>query len=263
VRPPRRRYCDPAFERFISPDSIVPGAGALTAAPHDAVAQLAWAQGGSAPTTPQELNRYAYAQNAPLRFTDPTGHCVEPITLTFCAVTATAFVLAAGSLIAVQASGTAAHGGPVAVPPSLAEQAARDLAPWWMRAAIAGGPLFGDVLRHAVADQTADAPAAAPSAAPQPPDAVHDLLSRTKPYRGRDTDRDYTGPDSAEEEFERIAEPGSVRNNPKVPGGKIGAVPGGGTIGLRPVSSRTGTPAIDLHDVPGLPEKVKVKWPKP
>jgi hypothetical protein len=222
------RYCDPVFERFIAPERIVPGAGALTAAPHDAVAQLAWAQGGGTPTTTTspELNRYAYAQSTPLRCTDPTGHCVEPLTLTFCAVTATAFVLAAGSLIAVQASGTAAHGGPVAVPPSLAEQAARDLAPWWMRAAIAGGPLFGDVLRHAVADQTADAPAAAPSAAPQPPDAVHDLLSRTKPYRGRDTDRDYTGPDSAEEEFERIAEPGSVRNNPKVPGGKIGAVPG-------------------------------------
>lgn len=152
---------------------------------------------------------------------------------------------------------------PVAAPASLAQQAARDLTPWWMRAAIASRPLLGDVLRHAVADQTADAPAAAPSAAPQPPDAVQDLLSRTKPYRGRDTDRDYTGPDSAEEEFERIAEPGSVRNNPKVPGGKIGAVPGGGTIGLRPVSSRTGTPAIDLHNVPGLPARVKVKWPTP
>jgi len=91
------RYCDPVFERFIAPERIVPGAGALTAAPHDAVAQLAWAQGGGALTTPQELNRYAYAQNAPLRFTDPTGHCVEPLTLTFCAVTATAFVLARGA----------------------------------------------------------------------------------------------------------------------------------------------------------------------
>jgi RHS repeat-associated protein len=70
------RYYDPTLGRFISPDSIVPGAGALTAAPHDAVAQQAWGQGGGTPTTPQELNRYAYAQNAPLRFTDPTGHCV-------------------------------------------------------------------------------------------------------------------------------------------------------------------------------------------
>ena len=41
------------------------------------MAQPAWAPGGGAPTTPQELNRYAYAQNAPLRCTDPTGHWIE------------------------------------------------------------------------------------------------------------------------------------------------------------------------------------------
>ena len=41
------------------------------------MAQQAWAQGGGAPTTPQALNRYAYAQNAPLRCTDPTGHWIE------------------------------------------------------------------------------------------------------------------------------------------------------------------------------------------
>ena len=41
------------------------------------MARQAWAQGGGAPTTPQALNRYAYAQNAPLRCTDPTGHWIE------------------------------------------------------------------------------------------------------------------------------------------------------------------------------------------
>jgi RHS repeat-associated protein len=101
------RYYDPTLGRFISPDSIVPGAGALTAAPHDAVAQLAWAQGGSAPTTPQELNRYAYAQNAPLRFTDPTGHCVGLLagvdTLTCIALIGGGMLLA-GALVAVAAS---------------------------------------------------------------------------------------------------------------------------------------------------------------
>ena len=73
------RYCDPVFERFIAPERIVPGAGALTAAPHDAVAQLAWAQGGGTPTTTTspELNRYAYAQSTPLRCTDPTRHWIE------------------------------------------------------------------------------------------------------------------------------------------------------------------------------------------
>ncbi|MDW8215021.1 MAG: hypothetical protein RMJ55_15815, partial [Roseiflexaceae bacterium] len=29
---------------------------------------------GGVPATPQELNRYAYARNNPLRYTDPTGH---------------------------------------------------------------------------------------------------------------------------------------------------------------------------------------------
>ena len=41
------------------------------------MAQQAWAQGGGAPATLQELNRYAYAQNAPPRCTDPTGHWIE------------------------------------------------------------------------------------------------------------------------------------------------------------------------------------------
>ncbi|MDW8215025.1 MAG: RHS repeat-associated core domain-containing protein [Roseiflexaceae bacterium] len=67
----------PALGRFISPDSIVPSASALTLAPHDAVARQAWAQRGGVPATPQELNRYAYARNNPLRWTDPTGHWIE------------------------------------------------------------------------------------------------------------------------------------------------------------------------------------------
>ncbi|MDW8215261.1 MAG: hypothetical protein RMJ55_17035 [Roseiflexaceae bacterium] len=43
-------------------------------APHDAAARQAWQQRGGVPATPQELNRYAYARNNPLRYTDPTGH---------------------------------------------------------------------------------------------------------------------------------------------------------------------------------------------
>jgi RHS repeat-associated protein len=45
------RYYDPALGRFISADTVVPGAG-----------------------NPQNLNRYAYVRNNPLRYTDPTGH---------------------------------------------------------------------------------------------------------------------------------------------------------------------------------------------
>ncbi|MBX3303129.1 MAG: RHS repeat-associated core domain-containing protein [Nitrospira sp.] len=45
------RYYDPWFGRFISPDTLVPN-----------------------PRDPQDLNRYTYAGNNPLIYTDPTGH---------------------------------------------------------------------------------------------------------------------------------------------------------------------------------------------
>ncbi|MDW8215028.1 MAG: hypothetical protein RMJ55_15850 [Roseiflexaceae bacterium] len=37
----------------------------------------AWAQRSGVPATPQALNRYAYARNNPLRWTDPTRHWIE------------------------------------------------------------------------------------------------------------------------------------------------------------------------------------------
>ena len=45
------RYYDPGIGRFISPDTIV-----------------------SDPANPQSLNRYSYALNNPLKYSDPTGH---------------------------------------------------------------------------------------------------------------------------------------------------------------------------------------------
>ena len=47
------RYYDPTLARFISPDTIVPGVG-----------------------DPQAWNRYAYVLGNPLRYTDPSGHCM-------------------------------------------------------------------------------------------------------------------------------------------------------------------------------------------
>jgi hypothetical protein len=46
------RYYDPTIGRFVSADSVVPGAG-----------------------KPQALNRYAYVFNNRLKYTDPSGHC--------------------------------------------------------------------------------------------------------------------------------------------------------------------------------------------
>jgi RHS repeat-associated protein len=45
------RYYDPLIGRFVSADSVVPGAG-----------------------KPQSLNRYAYVYNNPLKYVDPSGH---------------------------------------------------------------------------------------------------------------------------------------------------------------------------------------------
>ena len=56
------RYYDPALARFISADSIVPGQTATSGAPN-----------------PQQLNRYSYGLNNPVKNTDPTGHCIEDL----------------------------------------------------------------------------------------------------------------------------------------------------------------------------------------
>jgi RHS repeat-associated protein len=50
------RYYDPELARFIQPDSIGQGASS------------------------QSLNRYTYCINNPLKFTDPTGHFIDPVT---------------------------------------------------------------------------------------------------------------------------------------------------------------------------------------
>src|SRR5262249_52915546 len=54
------RYYDAVLGRFISADSVVPGQTATSGAPN-----------------PQELNRYSYGLNNPVKNTDPTGHCIE------------------------------------------------------------------------------------------------------------------------------------------------------------------------------------------
>ncbi len=48
------RYYDPALARFVQPDILIPNPG-----------------------DPQQLNRYAYANNNPLKYRDPSGHWFE------------------------------------------------------------------------------------------------------------------------------------------------------------------------------------------
>jgi RHS repeat-associated protein len=61
------RYYDPWLGRFISPDSIIPSIG-----------------------DPQALDRYAYTYNNPLKYNDPSGHCIWDA----CLVEATALAIA-------------------------------------------------------------------------------------------------------------------------------------------------------------------------
>jgi len=69
------RYYDPSLGRFISADTIVPGAGSLTVSPNDPVAAGAWVQRSGGPSNPQQLNRYSYVLNNPVQNIDPSGHC--------------------------------------------------------------------------------------------------------------------------------------------------------------------------------------------
>lgn len=72
------------------------------------MAREAWQQRGGVPATPQELNRYAYARNNPLRYTDPTGHCVgiaAGADTLLCAVGGAAAAVAALAWLALVAIG--------------------------------------------------------------------------------------------------------------------------------------------------------------
>jgi hypothetical protein len=97
------RYYDPAIGKFISADTLVPGASRLTpltvafhetvfleqaneenrqVLQHGPASSWSWQlkqQLGVpvGPLAPQTLNRLAYVANNPLGYTDPTGHSIE------------------------------------------------------------------------------------------------------------------------------------------------------------------------------------------
>ncbi len=57
----KARHYDPLLGRFTSPDTLIPEPGS----------PLAW-------------DRYAYVKNNPVRFNDPTGHCIDGATTALC-----------------------------------------------------------------------------------------------------------------------------------------------------------------------------------
>jgi hypothetical protein len=129
---------DPNLGRFVSPDSIVPGAasgkgGGAATLGLDGSSQLTpltvdfhepgfiavvngetafrqehgfWfqlsdedeqqAKSPWGPANPQALNRYSYVLNNPLRYTDPTGHCVWDLCIVEAVTIGTVIVTVAG-----------------------------------------------------------------------------------------------------------------------------------------------------------------------
>lgn len=63
------RYYAPALGRFLSADTVVPDPG-----------------------NPQSLNRFAYSLNNPVKYRDPTGHCVDGLSTAACVLLAGIFL---------------------------------------------------------------------------------------------------------------------------------------------------------------------------
>jgi hypothetical protein len=89
------RYYNPVLARFLSPDTLVPD-----------------------PKDPQDLNRYTYAKNNPLRYTDPTGHCIFGLDTVVCIAGGYALLVGIASYVAVDTSTRYARSHPISSQPS-------------------------------------------------------------------------------------------------------------------------------------------------
>ncbi|MBK9943314.1 MAG: RHS repeat-associated core domain-containing protein [Kouleothrix sp.] len=148
------RYYDPVLGRFLSPDSLIPNA-----------------------RDPQDFNRYSYAKNNPLRYTDPTGHCVWDA----CVLEAAAVVIAISEGGAM-ALGTAAIGAGTAA----------------SYAAAGGGTAYTTDAAGAIIPDTASAASDQPDAGAeeeQAPSGPTEPYNRKKHYGNTPTkaDREAVG----------------------------------------------------------------------
>jgi RHS repeat-associated protein len=107
------RWYDSALGRFVQADSIVPGL-----------------QGSKVPIEPQAWDRYSYANNNPVRYNDPSGHCIDGVSTIVC-------VMAAGAIIGGAVSTVAYY--------TAAKVTGHDVTLSGLAGAFAGGALAGAV----------------------------------------------------------------------------------------------------------------------
>jgi hypothetical protein len=115
------RWYDPALGRWISPDTIVPDS-----------------------KNPQNLNRYLYVNNNPVRYTDPTGHCIFGLDTLVCMIIAG--LLGAGVGYATYTAVDVAQ-TPAIAAPRVDSPTSTDMTPWLINQMKANTPA-AEVIRQ-------------------------------------------------------------------------------------------------------------------
>ena len=258
----KARLYDPVLGRFLSADTIVPE-----------------------PTNPQDLNRYSYVRNNPLRYTDPTGHnsvCDQPGGSPVCDdyylsnPSTDVEVLLRMNAVEIRASRLAGQ-------QTLTYFDLVSAMDWATRGGAAPS-LFGGIGTPTPADTALQEPLVSPGdvgglgsalkflaigamkiGAAGANKTLQHLTSILKPGGKligeagvRPGIRVLSGDLKAAEDLALdLGKIGQIRNHPKDPGGVAFDLPGGGFVGLR--ESKEFGPTIDIK-VPGFPEISKLHF---
>lgn len=259
------RWYDAALGRFISPDTIVPD-----------------------PKDPQNLNRYTYGLNNPVRYNDPSGHCVWDLCIVEGAIIGAGVILAVdyavqvnnnlnagmsfGDAVYYQNINTQELGGAMLLGAgggAVTAAAAPAVAPYAYATAdkinafgqSPGGQMAGNAARGATEGCLENC---TPGNVVQ--SAVEEVIfgkleTMGRPGSGRNVREVIGGENEARSLFDELTKGAEVmpHPNPNISGGLMADLPGGGTIGFRP-TSKSGPPTIDIHNIPNypdLPKKIK------
>ncbi len=190
---------------------------------------------------PRSFNRYNYANNNPYKYIDPDGQVPILVPIIVPAV------IGVGTFIYELYN-------PPAINPAYPDAIYPSMGP----GEVLGGGITATGRTGILAGERIIAERFARNAT-----GVTDILKPGGQFIGKAgssaTIRELSGGvDEARRMFEKLSQGGKLIDNPRYPG-KLVELPGGGRVGLRE-SSTSGPPTIDIHDVPGLPDRVKLKF---